>query len=49
MNQFEVDDFEKLFQTCTNKTEVELTYKLIAYRLKLAKERNIDRIKKTDK
>jgi hypothetical protein len=49
MDEFEVVDFERLFETCTDKTEVNYTYKLIEYRLKCAKRKSIHKIKDVSK
>ena len=49
MDEFEVEDFERLFATCTDKTEVKYTYKLIEYRLKCAERKSINKIKDTGK
>jgi hypothetical protein len=49
MDNYEVQDFEKLFTECSDKTEVKLTYKLIDYRLKCAKRKSIRRLKDVNK
>lgn len=49
MDEYDVTDFVKLFETCADKTEVKYTYKLISYRLKCARRKSIQKLKNMNK